>query len=143
MNYESFDRFNFRPRRPQKDAEYDITDSSDGADFVKQLRRALEDNAKGKRYFNLSLPRFMPKSMPQELKDKDPRYLRDETLQEFLDFYVQNDQLLEDFMLAFVFDKHAMGDPDDYKRYYDLETERSKYEAVFETEKLFLSLIHI
>jgi len=137
MNYESFDRFNFRPRRPQKDAEYDITDSSDRADFVKQLRRALEDNAKGKRYFNLSLPRFMPKSMPQELRDKDPRYLRDETLEEFLDFYVQNDQLLEDFMLAFVFDKHAMGYPDDYKRYYDLETERSKYEAVFETEKLF------
>jgi hypothetical protein len=75
--------------------------------------------------------------MPQELKDKDPRYLRDETLREFLDFYTQNDQLLKDFMLAFVFDKHAMEDPDNYKRYYDLETERSKYEAVFETEKLF------
>jgi hypothetical protein len=137
MNYESFDRFNFRPRRPQEDAEVDLTDSSDRADFVKELRRALEDHAKGKRYFNLSLPRFMPKSMPQELKDKDPRYLRDETLREFLDFYTQNDQLLKDFMLAFVFDKHAMEDPDNYKRYYDLETERSKYEAVFETEKLF------
>lgn len=137
MNYESFDRFNFRPRRPQKDAEVDLTDSSDRADFVKNIRRALEDHAKGKRYFNLSQPRFMPKSMPQELKNKDSRFLRDETLKEFLDFYNANDQLLEDFMLAFVFDKHAMEDPDNYKRYYDLETERSKYEAVFETEKLF------
>ena len=132
MNYESFNRFGHRLRRPNR--SFPVKSEVEKAEFANDLKKYLAQTDKGKLGYG---NRYIPKSMPQELKDKDPRLLTDETIEEFLDFYKQNDKLLEDFVFAFVFDRESMGDPRAYNVENDLRTARSKYEAVFETEKLF------
>jgi len=107
-------------------------------EFKERVERALKINARGPKGFieENELAKVLPKSMPQELKNKNPEALDNGTLQEFLSFYNANDELLNEFSFAFVFDNEAMGDTDYYNVIYNLGTERQKYETIFQTEQL-------
>ena len=113
-------------------------DEDELSSFRERVERALKINARGPRgaIEEYELTKVLPKSMPQELKNKNPEVLDNETLQEFLDFYNANDELLNEFSFAFVFDKEAMGETDYYNVIYNLGTERQKYETIFQTEQL-------